>query len=90
MKERDEHDNIQTREVDTRLFESGQLDDVIHVEKFGKRAHTSNQINVVFYLKFENINIISCNMKLYEINFMLHEIFKLKIDQSSTVTVARC
>ena len=41
--------------------ESGHLDDVrvINVEKFGKRTRTSNQINAVFYMKFENINMSS-------------------------------
>jgi hypothetical protein len=57
----DEHDNIQTREVVTRWLESGYLDNVrvINVEKFGKRTRTSNQINSVFYMKFENINMSS-------------------------------
>ncbi len=35
VKERDEHDNIQAREVATRSLESGQPDDDIDVEKFG-------------------------------------------------------
>ena len=35
VKERDEHDNIQVREVVTRSLESGQPDDDIDVEKFG-------------------------------------------------------
>ena len=42
MKERDEHDKIQAREVVKKSLESGQTDDDIDVEKFGKRACTSN------------------------------------------------
>ena len=42
MKERDEHYKIQVREVVKRSLESGQPDDVIDAEKFGKRARMSN------------------------------------------------
>ena len=42
MKERDDHDKIQVREVVKRSLESGQTDDDIDVEKFDKRARTSN------------------------------------------------
>ena len=42
MKERHEHDKIQDREVVKRSLESGQPDDVIDVEKFGKRPRSSN------------------------------------------------
>ena len=42
LKERDEHDKIQAREVVKRSLESGQADDDIDVEKFDKRARTSN------------------------------------------------
>jgi hypothetical protein len=44
LEERDDHNNIQVREVATRSLESGQPDDAIDVEKFGKRAHTSNNL----------------------------------------------
>ncbi len=36
VKRRDEHEKIQVREMDQRSLESGQVDDVIDVEKFGK------------------------------------------------------
>ena len=36
LKEKDEHDKIQAREVVKRPFKSGQSDDVIDVEKFDK------------------------------------------------------
>ncbi len=42
LKERDEYDKIQDREVVTRSLQSGHPDDVIDVEKFCKRARTSN------------------------------------------------
>ena len=42
LKERDEHDKIQDREVVKRLLESGQSEDDIDVEKFGKRTRTCN------------------------------------------------
>jgi hypothetical protein len=41
VKRRDEHDKIQDREMIQRL-ESGQVDDAIDVEKFGKRPRSSN------------------------------------------------
>jgi hypothetical protein len=41
-KRRDEHDKIQDREVVQRSLESGQSDDVIDVEKFGKWTRSSN------------------------------------------------
>ena len=42
VKERDEHEKIQAREMSQRSLESGQSDDVIDVEKFGKRPRSSN------------------------------------------------
>jgi hypothetical protein len=42
VKRRDEHEKIQVREMDQRSLESGQADDVIDVEKFGKRPRSSN------------------------------------------------
>jgi hypothetical protein len=42
VKRRDEHEKIQAREKDQRSWESGQTDDVIDVEKFGKRPRSSN------------------------------------------------
>ena len=42
MKERDDHDKIQTREVVKRSLESGQDDDDIEVENFVKRTRPSN------------------------------------------------
>jgi hypothetical protein len=39
---RDEHDKIQVREMVQRSLESGQADDAIDVEKFGKRPRSSN------------------------------------------------
>jgi hypothetical protein len=37
MKRRDDHEKIQDREMAQRSLESGQVDDAIDVEKFGKR-----------------------------------------------------
>ena len=42
MKRRDEHEKIQAREMAQRSLESGQADDAIDVEKFGKRPRSSN------------------------------------------------
>jgi hypothetical protein len=42
VKRRDEHEKIQAREMTQRSLESGQPDDVIDVEKFGKRPRSSN------------------------------------------------
>jgi hypothetical protein len=42
VKRRDEHEKIQVREMDQRSLESGQADDDIDVEKFGKRPRSSN------------------------------------------------
>jgi uncharacterized protein YdhG (YjbR/CyaY superfamily) len=42
VKRRDDHNKIQAREMVQRSLESGQTDDVIDVEKFGKRPHSSN------------------------------------------------
>ena len=42
MKRRDDHEKIQAREMSQRSLESGQVDDVIDVEKFGKRPRSSN------------------------------------------------
>jgi hypothetical protein len=42
VKRRDEHEKIQAREMDQRSLENGQVDDVIDVEKFGKRSRSSN------------------------------------------------
>ncbi len=42
VKRRDDHDKIQDREVVQRSLESGQADDVIDVEKFGKWTRSSN------------------------------------------------
>ncbi len=42
VKRRDEHEKIQAREMDQRSWESGQTDDAIDVEKFGKRTRSSN------------------------------------------------
>ena len=42
VKERDEHEKIQPREMVQRSLESGQADDAIDVEKFGKRNRSSN------------------------------------------------
>jgi len=36
VKRRDDHEKIQAREMTQRSLESGQVDDVIDVEKFGK------------------------------------------------------
>ncbi len=42
MKRRDDHEKIQPRERAQRSLESGQDDDVIDVEKFGKRRRSYN------------------------------------------------
>jgi hypothetical protein len=42
VKRRDEHEKIQARDVAQRSLESGQADDAIDEEKFGKRTHSSN------------------------------------------------
>jgi hypothetical protein len=42
MKRRDEHEKIQAREMAQGSLESGQADDAIDVEKFGKRPRSSN------------------------------------------------
>ncbi len=42
VKRRDEYDKIQAREMVQRSLESGQADDVIDVDKFGKRSRSSN------------------------------------------------
>jgi hypothetical protein len=42
MKRRDEHEKIQAREMAQRSLGSGQADDAIDVEKFGKRPRSSN------------------------------------------------
>jgi hypothetical protein len=42
VKRRDEHEKIQSREMVQRSLESGQADDAIDVEKFGKRPRSSN------------------------------------------------
>ncbi len=42
VKRRDDHEKIQAREMDQRSLESGQADDAIDVEKFGKRSRSSN------------------------------------------------
>ncbi len=42
VKRKDEHDKIQAREMAQRSLESGQTDDAIDVEKFGKRPRSSN------------------------------------------------
>ncbi len=42
VKRRDDHDKIQVREMVQRSLESGQTDDTIDVEKFGKRPRSSN------------------------------------------------
>jgi hypothetical protein len=42
VKRRDDHEKIKVREMDQGSLESGQADDVIDVEKFGKRPRSSN------------------------------------------------
>ncbi len=42
VKRRDEHEKIQAREMAQRSLESGQTDDAIDVEKFGKEPRSSN------------------------------------------------
>jgi hypothetical protein len=42
VKRRDDHDKIQAREMVQRSLESGQPDNDINVEKFGKRSRSSN------------------------------------------------
>ncbi len=42
VKRRDEHEKIQAREMAQKSLESGQADDAIDVEKFGKRPRSSN------------------------------------------------
>ncbi len=42
VKRRDDHEKIQAREMAQRSLESGQADDTIDVEKFGKRSRSSN------------------------------------------------
>jgi hypothetical protein len=42
VKRRDNHEKIQAREMTQRSLESGKVDVVIDVEKFGKRSHSSN------------------------------------------------
>ncbi len=53
VKRRDEHEKIQAREMDQRSLESGQVDDAIDVEKFGKRSRAlcfGTYCNVAVYL----------------------------------------
>jgi hypothetical protein len=42
VKRRDDHDKIQARGMVQRSLESGQADDAIDMENFGKRTHSSN------------------------------------------------
>ena len=52
VKRRDDHEKIQIREMVQRSLESGQVDDTIHVKKFGKRPRSQESLsNLIVIIK---------------------------------------